>query len=68
MIEVPVKYGWFSYDNPEAEIEWFDNIEHYTAEQCNIMADCCSKERKLVEYVMSDTEFEEEQTKLGQII
>ena len=61
MIEVPVKFGWFNYDTGVLRLDWFDNVENYTTEQCRIIADFISKETKTVECVVSDEQFELEQ-------
>lgn len=68
MIEVPVKYGWFNYEEPDLDLDWFDNDENYTTEQCYIVADFVSKETKFVEVAKSDEEFNREQEALHQNI
>lgn len=68
MIEVPVKFGWFGYDQSDTEMDWFDNEENYTFEQCRFIADYISKETKFVETVRSDEEFNREQEALHQNI
>lgn len=62
MIEVPLKYGWFNYEEPD----WFDNDENYTFEQCKFISDYVSSETKFVKIAKTDEEFKLEQEALRQ--
>lgn len=59
-IEVPLKFGWLSPvgDNGyEYDVTWCDNVDNYTTNQCNIVADVTSRETKFVDKVMDDETF-----------
>ena len=66
MIEVPLKYGWFNYDESDTKLDWFDNDENYTFEQCKFISDCVSSETKFVKIAKTDEEFKLEQEALRQ--
>lgn len=68
MIEVPLKIGWFNYDESDMSVDWFDNTENLTLTQCKFVCDFVSKETKFVESTKSDDEFNREQEALRQNI
>lgn len=68
MIEVPLKYGWFNFEEPDLDMDWFNNDENYTFDQCRFIADYVSKETKFVKFAKSDEEFKREQEALHQNI
>jgi hypothetical protein len=57
--KVPKQYAWLKQtsENEFDEVEWFDNLDNYTEEQCLMMCDVISKEFKTVSHTYDHDKF-----------